>query len=162
MTNAFDEILAIRSPARPEPSEVTITGGEPVWPTRFRVSEVVAAALAGVGVALNGVWESKTGRRQRVAIDVRHAAAAAAAKSAYLLQRPDAAGVFRDVVNTEHQAMRQMTQPWPTRDGRWFLPHFGLPNPRARPRRAEMRCHDRRRRQGGCRLERIRSRSGHR
>ncbi len=25
-----------------------------------------------------------------------------------------------------------MTQPWPTRDGRWFLPHFGLPNLRAR------------------------------
>ena len=21
-----------------------------------------------------------------------------------------------------------MTQPWPTKDGRWFLPHFGLPN----------------------------------
>ena len=27
-----------------------------------------------------------------------------------------------------HEAMIQITQPWPTKDGRWFLPHFGLPN----------------------------------
>jgi hypothetical protein len=32
------------------------------------------------------------------------------------------------VVNEAHEAMRRITQPWPTRDGRWFLPHFGLPN----------------------------------
>ena len=36
------------------------------------------------------------------------------------------------VVNADHEAMRRITQPWPTRDGRWFLPHFGLPNLRRR------------------------------
>ena len=28
--------------------------------------------------------------------------------------------------------MRRITQPWPTKDGRWVLPHFGLPNLRDR------------------------------
>ena len=28
--------------------------------------------------------------------------------------------------------MIKITQPWPTKDGRWFLPHFGLPNLQAR------------------------------
>jgi crotonobetainyl-CoA:carnitine CoA-transferase CaiB-like acyl-CoA transferase len=130
MASAFEDILAVRGRERPEAGEVALMGHDPIWPTRFRVSEVVASALAGVGVALNDIHETKTGRRQRVSVDVRHAAAAV--KSAYLLQRPDATGTFHDVVNAEHQAMRQMTQPWPTRDGRWFLPHFGLPNLRAR------------------------------
>ena len=28
--------------------------------------------------------------------------------------------------------MIAITQPWPTKDGRWVLPHFGLPNLQAR------------------------------
>jgi CoA-transferase family III len=28
--------------------------------------------------------------------------------------------------------MLAITQPWPTKDGRWVLPHFGLPNLQAR------------------------------
>src|SRR5262249_27967030 len=34
--------------------------------------------------------------------------------------------------NHDHEAMRAITQPWPTKDGRWALPHFGLPNLQAR------------------------------
>lgn len=130
MSNALQEILAVRGRGTPPPDELQIAGTDPIWPTRFPVSETVAAALAAVGVALTDILELKTKRRQRVAIDVRHAAAAL--KSAYLLQRPDPSGAFKDVVNQQHLAMRQMTQPWPTKDGRWFLPHFGLENLRAR------------------------------
>src|SRR5215470_15538266 len=72
----------------------------------------------------------KTGRRQKVSVDVRHAAAGL--RSSAYIQRPGPDGVFRNVVNEEHEAMRRMTQPWPTRDGRWFLPHFGLPNLKAK------------------------------
>ena len=51
--------------------------------------------------------------------------------SAYLL-RPGPDGAFKPIVNTPHEAMRAITQPWPTKDGRWVLPHFGLPNLQAR------------------------------
>jgi crotonobetainyl-CoA:carnitine CoA-transferase CaiB-like acyl-CoA transferase len=130
MPTAFEEVMAVRGLGRPNADDVAIVGADPVLPTRFRIGETAAAVLAGVGVAISDIWELKTGRRQQASIDVRHAAAGL--KSAYSLQRPDANGAFRPVVNDEHEAMRRMTQPWPTRDGRWFLPHFGLPNLRER------------------------------
>jgi hypothetical protein len=49
-------------------------------------------------------------------------------RGANYLQRPDENGGFARVVNENHEAMIRITQPWPTKDGRWFLPHFGLPN----------------------------------
>ena len=77
-------------------------------------------------MAVSDIWEMKTGRRQKVSIDVRHAAAGL--RSSTYLQRPGADGAFTPVVNKDHEAMRAITQPWPTKDGRWVLPHFGLPN----------------------------------
>ncbi len=128
--NALDEVLALRGKPAPATSEVSITGQDPVLSSRFRIGDTCAAVLGGVAVAVNDIWQLKTGRRQQAAIEVRHAAAAL--KSSAYLQRPDATGVFRDVVSPDHEAMRAMTQPWPTRDGRFVLPHFGLPNLKAR------------------------------
>ena len=130
MPTAFEEIMAVRGRGMPEPGEITIVGADPVLSTRFKIGETCAAALAAVGVAVSDLWELKTGRRQKVSVDVRHAAAGL--RSSSYLQRPGPDGVFANVVNEEHEAMRRMTQPWPTRDGRWFLPHFGLPNLRER------------------------------
>lgn len=130
MSTALQEVLAVRARPAPAADEVTITGADPVLATRFRIGETCAAVLGGIGVAVNDVWELRTGRRQKVSVDVRQAAAAL--KSSVVMQRPDAQGVFRDVVNTDHAAMIAMTQPWPTRDGRFVLPHFGLPNLRDR------------------------------
>lgn len=130
MTTALQEVLSLRGRPAPADGELTITGADPVLSTRFRIGQTCASVLGGIGVAVNDLWEMRTGRRQQVSVDVRHAAAAL--KSAVCLQRPDAQGVFRDVVNTEHAAMIAMTQPWPTRDGRFVLTHFGLPNLRDR------------------------------
>jgi crotonobetainyl-CoA:carnitine CoA-transferase CaiB-like acyl-CoA transferase len=130
MRPALDEVLRVREGPAPQPDEITITGSDPVFSTRFRIGETCATVLAGVGTAINDIWELKTGRRQKVSIDVRHAAAAL--RSSHYLQQPDANGAFKAVVNEKHEAMIQITQPWPTKDGRWFLPHFGLPNLEAR------------------------------
>ena len=130
MTTAFEEVMSARARPAPASDEVRITGSDPVLPTRYRIGGTAASVLAGVGVAVNDLWELRTGRRQQVTIDVRHATAAL--KSSTLLQRPDGAGHFRDVVNPGHETMLRMTQPWPTQDGRFVLPHFGLPNLRAR------------------------------
>ena len=134
MATAFEEVIGVREAfggLKPPPKdEVTIVGADPVLSTRFKIGETCAAALGGVGVAVSDISEMKTGRRQKVAIDVRHAAAGL--RSSGYLQRPDAGGTFKPIVNENHEAMRAITQPWPTKDGRWVLPHFGLPNLQAR------------------------------
>ncbi len=130
MSTAFEEIMAVRGRGMPEPGEVTIVGTDPVLATRFKIAETCASAVAAVGVAVSDIWELKTGRRQKVTVDAR--LAAAGLRSSAYIQRPGPDGVFRNVVNEDHEAMRRITQPWPTRDGRWFLPHFGLPNLKAK------------------------------
>ena len=134
MATAFEEVIGVREAfggLKPPPKdEVTIAGADPVLSTRFKIGETCAAALGGVGVAVSDITEMKTGRRQKVAIDVRHAAASL--RSSGYLQRPDAGGTFKPIVNENHEAMRAITQPWATKDGRWVLPHFGLPNLQAR------------------------------
>ena len=126
MSAAFDEVLGVRGLARPEADEISITANDPVLATRYKIGETCAAVLGGVGTAVSDIWELKTGRRQQAAIDARRAAATL--KSSYLMQRPDARGQWQDVINPNHEHMIRCTQPWPTKDGRWFLPHFGLPN----------------------------------
>jgi crotonobetainyl-CoA:carnitine CoA-transferase CaiB-like acyl-CoA transferase len=126
MKTAFEEVMEIRGQGMPDSDEITITGADPVFSTEFKVGENCAAVLAGVGVALSDIWQLKTGRKQTAAIDVR--AAAAALRASLYMQKPDNSGNFSPVVNPDHEYMISMTQPWPTKDGRWFLPHFGLPN----------------------------------
>jgi hypothetical protein len=126
MKTAFEEVMDIRGKATPEDDTVTITGADPVFSTPFRLGETCASVLAGVGVAVSDIWALKTGRPQNVAIDARHAAAAL--RSTLYMQRPGPDGSFLPLINDSHEAMLKITQPWPTKDGRWFLPHFGLPN----------------------------------
>src|SRR5262245_61526951 len=115
---------------RPETGAVTLTGTDPVFSTRFKIAETCAAVLGGVGLAVSDIWELKCGRAQNVSIDARHTAAAL--RSSVYLQRPSSDGGFKPVVNKHHAAMIAITQPWRTKDGRWVLPHFGLPNLQAR------------------------------
>jgi crotonobetainyl-CoA:carnitine CoA-transferase CaiB-like acyl-CoA transferase len=126
MATAFEEVLAARGKGMPAAGEVTFTGQDPVLPTQFRIADTCAAVLGGVGVAVNDLWEQRTGRRQRVSVDVRKTAAGL--KSSEQMQRPDGSGTWRRIVSESHEAMRAITQAWPTRDGRYVLPHFGLPN----------------------------------
>jgi crotonobetainyl-CoA:carnitine CoA-transferase CaiB-like acyl-CoA transferase len=130
VATAFEEVMGIRGAfsglERPETSAVTLTGTDPVLSTRFKIGETCAAVLGGVGVAISDIWELKTGRRQSVSVDARHAAAGL--RSSVYLQRPGPDGEFEPVVNKHHRAMIAITQPWSTKDGRWVLPHFGLPN----------------------------------
>jgi crotonobetainyl-CoA:carnitine CoA-transferase CaiB-like acyl-CoA transferase len=130
MTTAFDEVLAARGLGTPVADEVTITGADPVVSTRFKIGETAAAVLGGIGVAVNDIWELKTGERQKATVDVRHAAAAL--RSTSYLQRPGPDGAFKTIVNPAHEKMMQVTQPYPTKDGRYVLPHFNLPHLQAR------------------------------
>ena len=130
MKTALEEVMAIRGKGMPAAGEVTITGADPVLPTRFKIADTCAAVLAGVGTAVNDIWEMKTGRRQKIAVDVRKTGAGLG--SSRHMQKPGPDGTFRPIVNENHEKMIKITQPWPTKDGRWVLPHFGLPNLQAR------------------------------
>jgi len=128
--DAFNEVLAIRSAPDAAQNEVTFNGQDPVLPTRFRIAENCAGVVGAIGCALNDIWMLRGRARQRVQVNVRHAGAAL--NSSRLMQLPDDNGVYKRVVSAEHEHMISVTQPWPTKDGRYFLPHFGLPNLRDR------------------------------
>ena len=132
MTNsAFETLMDIRGRGMPEAGEVEITGADPVFSTRFKIGETCATVLAGIGVAVTDIAEERLGGRQKVSIDARHAAAAL--RSTLYLHTPDANGGFSQIqMNPDMEHMRTLTQPWPTRDGRWFLPHFNLAHLRDR------------------------------
>lgn len=130
MVSAFEEVLAIRGDTAPSADEMVISGADPVLSTRFKIGETAAAVLGGIGVAVNDIWELKTGERQQGSVDVSHAAAAL--RSTGYLQRQGADGAFETVVSPTHETMMRITQPYPTKDGRHVLPHFNLPHLQAR------------------------------
>ena len=132
MNKEFEEIMQIRGQGMPAADEVQITGSDPVFSTQFRIGGACANVLASVGVAVSDIWQQKTGYRQSASIDVRHAAATL--RSSHYLQARQADGQFGVVESPSMQLMATLTQPWPTCDGRWFLPHFNLPHLQARVR----------------------------
>ncbi len=130
MGAAFDEIMAVRGLGAPEAGEVEITGADPVYSTRFKIGETCANVVAGVGVAVNDIWELKTGRRQKARVDTRHAAASL--RSSHNLVRQQEDGSWAALNSPSMIHMASITQPWETKDGRHFLPHFNLPHLRDR------------------------------
>jgi len=55
-------------------ANVDITGADPALPSSFRVGTAAQAAIAAAGLAAAEIWRQRTGRSQRVAVDMRHAA----------------------------------------------------------------------------------------
>lgn len=56
--------------------EVDLTGTEPVLPSSFAVGTALQTAVAASALAAAEIWRARTGRRQRVGVDMRAAAAA--------------------------------------------------------------------------------------
>ena len=55
---------------------VLLTGADPVFPTPYRIGAAGAVAIAASAQAAADFWELRTGERQSVAVNCRHAAAA--------------------------------------------------------------------------------------
>src|SRR3954451_22995763 len=76
MNEALRTILPIAGWSEDRTKEVEVTGAmDPILPTPFRITQTATAALAAVGIAVNDLWELKTGHRQKVKIDTRQATA---------------------------------------------------------------------------------------
>ena len=119
---AFDELMKIRN--RSTPTEVMSIGGhDPVLSSRFSLGETAADIQMAIGVAVNDIWETRTGHRQDLSTRIEYAAAAL--KSYQYLSVP------ADEANTAFAIQRgrqAISTPHPTKDGRFFLPHMGLPH----------------------------------
>ena len=55
---------------------VELTGGDPILPGNFKVATAAMATIAATGLVAAELWRLRTGRRQRVTVDARAAAAA--------------------------------------------------------------------------------------
>jgi crotonobetainyl-CoA:carnitine CoA-transferase CaiB-like acyl-CoA transferase len=100
---------------------VTFTGGlDPAVPTPFKVGVAGAATIAAAGLAAAQLWEQRSGRKQKVAVDVRQATASM--RSGTYMKLGDGA--------LSH-ARNSIMGTYPTKDGRWSYLHCNFPNHRA-------------------------------
>ena len=118
---ALRTILPIAGWGDTQAADVMFTGGaDPVLPTPFRIGAAGAATLAASGLAVTELWQVRTGRRQRVTVDLRQAAAALRS------------GHYLHLAGTEVSSARNPVMGvYPTRDGRWSYLHSNFPNHRA-------------------------------
>ena len=121
---ALDELFRVRGCQNLDPGELQISGIDPVMDSKFKLGEVAAAAHASVGVGVNDIWELKTGRRQRIQISVRSAAASLISNKFIEIRQRN--GEYQKLVDKDHEFNRQLNGIYRSKDGRWVLPHFGL------------------------------------
>ena len=121
----LDELL--RCAARPPSDDdaVAFTGADPVFPIPLRVGEAGAAAIAATGVAASDLWQLRTGRRQRVTVGVR-AAAAAMRSNRYAR----VAGDDGTTVAAAPDVRTPLSGFFRTRDERWVYLHCNFPHHR--------------------------------
>lgn len=118
----FAELLALRSSN--EPPGIDIIPGDSMYAGRYPLQETTVDVLAAIAVSVNDIWQIKTDQRQHASINSRHAAAAL--NSYTYLNRKKAGQYAVMPTSSAAQTAYQITTPFTTRDGRWFLPHFGL------------------------------------
>jgi crotonobetainyl-CoA:carnitine CoA-transferase CaiB-like acyl-CoA transferase len=114
---ALDELLDLGGLSRGLGDNVTLTGDDPVLPTRYRIGTAGAAVLAATGVAASELWRLKTGRRQDVSVDI--PAAAISLRSGKYMQIN---GVPAD------REFAPLMKFYPAKDGRWVFLHTNFTN----------------------------------
>jgi crotonobetainyl-CoA:carnitine CoA-transferase CaiB-like acyl-CoA transferase len=119
--DALRQILPNAGWSRDASADVTFTGGvDPILPTPFRIGVAGSATIAAAGLAAAELWEMKSGRRQKVGVDVRQATASLRS------------GTYQKLgdgqLSTERHGIMGV---YPAKDGRWSYLHCNFPNHRA-------------------------------
>jgi crotonobetainyl-CoA:carnitine CoA-transferase CaiB-like acyl-CoA transferase len=98
-------------------NDVTLTGSEPALPSSFAVGTAAQTTIAASALAAAELWRRRTGRRQHVSVDLRHAAIEFRSErylridgEPYKEYHDDLAGLYR------------------CGDGRWVRLHTNLPH----------------------------------
>jgi crotonobetainyl-CoA:carnitine CoA-transferase CaiB-like acyl-CoA transferase len=100
-------------------ADLALTGADPVLPSSFAVGTAAQASIALSALAAAAIRRQRTGRRQRVAVDMRHAAAEF--RSERLLRIDGAESPER---------WDRIAGAYPCRDGRWVRLHTNFPHHR--------------------------------
>lgn len=120
-TDALRSILPHVGLSADRAASVAFAGGtDPVLPTPFRIGVAGAATLAATGLAVSDLWETRTGRRQDVAVDLRQATASL--RSGHYMKLGDG-----EVSHARNSIMGV----YPAKGGRWSYIHANFPNHRA-------------------------------
>jgi crotonobetainyl-CoA:carnitine CoA-transferase CaiB-like acyl-CoA transferase len=90
-----------------------------VLPSGFRVGTAAAAAIAAAGLAAVELDRARTGRRQTVAVDMRHAAAECRSERYLRVDGEAPVDLWDDLAGT-----------YPAADGRWLRLHTNFPHHR--------------------------------
>ena len=118
---ALRSILPVAGMSAARADAVTFTGGtDPILPTPFRIGTAGAATIAAAGLAAADLWELRTGRKQSVAVDVRHATASL--RSGHYMKLGEG-----EVSHARNSIMGV----YPAKAGRWSYLHCNFPNHRA-------------------------------
>jgi len=99
---------------------VSLAGAEPALPSSFAVGTAAQATVAASALAANELWHLRTGRRQHVSVDMRHAGIEF--RSERYLQID---------VKPPHEHRDKTVGLYRTKDGRWIRLHTNLPHHRA-------------------------------
>jgi crotonobetainyl-CoA:carnitine CoA-transferase CaiB-like acyl-CoA transferase len=100
---------------------VALRGNEPALPSTFAVGTMAQATVAASALAAAELWHLRTGRRQLVAVDMRHAAAEFRSERYIQVEgRP------------ERQIWDKVAGVYQTGDGRYVRVHANMPHHRAR------------------------------
>src|SRR3984957_15416674 len=98
-------------------ASVSLTGSEPTLPSSLAIGTGAQATIAATAIAANELWRMRTGRRQRIGVDIRHAAIEFRSErylqldgKPYEEYHDDIAGLYR------------------CGDGRWVRLHTNLPH----------------------------------
>ncbi len=119
--SALRSILPAAGMSADRASTVDITGGtDPILPTPFRIGVAGAATLAATGIAAADLWESRSGKKQKISVDLRHATASL--RSGHYMK------LGEGQVSTRRNAIMGV---YPTKDDRWSYVHANFPNHRA-------------------------------
>jgi len=120
INDALRTLLPIAGWSDKDVRNLEISGSlDPILPTSFRVGEAATATLAAISLAVNDLWEMRTGRRQDIAIDTRRATASL--RSGTYLK------VDGTAVPNGASAVRGV---YASKNGRWNYLHCNFPNHR--------------------------------
>jgi crotonobetainyl-CoA:carnitine CoA-transferase CaiB-like acyl-CoA transferase len=98
-------------------SQITLTSAEPVLPSSFAVGTAAQATIAAAALAAGELWRLRTGRRQRVGVDMR-AAAVEFRSERYLRVNGKVPDEYHDSIAGLYRCG----------DGRWVRLHTNLPH----------------------------------
>jgi crotonobetainyl-CoA:carnitine CoA-transferase CaiB-like acyl-CoA transferase len=99
--------------------DVVLTGADPVLPSSFKVGLAAQSAIAASALAATDLWRIRSGRRQSVSVDMRHAAAEFRSERYFRVEGQEAPELWDRIAGIYRCG-----------DGRWIRLHTNFPHHR--------------------------------